>query len=57
MRKRLEEMRLQRNGAMPATRSDEFPDGLPPEKPWRAYLVLGLVTIIILGKIYLFFWG
>ena len=57
MRRRLEEMRLQRKGAMPATRSDEFPDGPPPEKPWMTYLVLGLVAIIILGKIYLFFWG
>ncbi|MBF8806198.1 hypothetical protein [Pseudomonas asiatica] len=57
MRKRLEEMRLQRNGAMPATRSDEFPDGPPSEKPWMAYLVLGTMTIIILCKIYLFFWG
>jgi len=57
MRKRLEEMRLQRNGAMPATRSDEFPDGPPPGKPWLAYLVLGLVAIITLCKIYLFFWG
>lgn len=57
MRERLVEMRLQRTGVLPPTRADEFPDGPPPSKSWVANFVLGLMVIMLLCKLYLFFWG
>ncbi|MFK0310042.1 hypothetical protein ACIQUF_02260 [Pseudomonas sp. NPDC090233] len=57
MRQRLIELRLQRAGTLPPTRMDEFPDGPPPKKAWFSTSMLVLAALIVMGKIYMLFWG